>query len=118
MALIWTAKEGGLTRRPLWDRVLVENKVRLCHNVTRIVTFTFLLGTTRLTLYNNPIMPLGVPPYPVLDTDPHATRVVRYFRLSDYLTWASVTVGMPAALAFWCTLQRPFPSDTNTELVL
>ncbi|CAG8455053.1 127_t:CDS:2 [Racocetra fulgida] len=29
--------------------------------------------------------------YEPIDTDPHFTRVVRYFRNSDYLVWAATT---------------------------
>ena len=42
-------------------------------------------------------------PYPLIDADPHASRVVRYFRPSDYAAWASATVGFPAALYVWGT---------------
>ncbi|CAG8471388.1 7501_t:CDS:2 [Ambispora leptoticha] len=39
--------------------------------------------------------------YPVIDTDPHFLRVVRYFRSSDYAVWTACTVGGPAfMLAF------------------
>jgi hypothetical protein len=37
-------------------------------------------------------------PYPVIDTDPHFTRVVRYFRPSDYAAWAAGTAAAPALL--------------------
>ncbi|KAH7929083.1 NUXM, NADH-ubiquinone oxidoreductase subunit [Leucogyrophana mollusca] len=40
-------------------------------------------------------------PYPLIDADPHFTRVVRYFRPSDYGTWAAGTAAFPAALYFW-----------------
>ncbi|KAJ8591782.1 NUXM, NADH-ubiquinone oxidoreductase subunit [Rhizopogon salebrosus TDB-379] len=40
-------------------------------------------------------------PYPLIDADPHASRVVRYFRSSDYATWAAGTAAFPAALYFW-----------------
>ncbi|KAF9269079.1 hypothetical protein L218DRAFT_1072728 [Marasmius fiardii PR-910] len=39
--------------------------------------------------------------YPVIDIDPHFTRVVRYFRPSDYATWAAGTVAVPSALLLW-----------------
>lgn len=50
-----------------------------------------------------PIMPNKVveTPYPLIDADPHASRVVRYFRPSDYAAWASATVAFPAALYAW-----------------
>ncbi|KAI7906178.1 NADH-ubiquinone oxidoreductase complex I, 21 kDa subunit-domain-containing protein [Cokeromyces recurvatus] len=34
-------------------------------------------------------------PYPVIDTDPHFTRVVRYMRPSDYAAWAAGTAAAP-----------------------
>ncbi|KAI9482722.1 MAG: NADH-ubiquinone oxidoreductase complex I, 21 kDa subunit-domain-containing protein [Benjaminiella poitrasii] len=34
-------------------------------------------------------------PYPVIDTDPHFARVVRYMRPTDYAAWASVTAAGP-----------------------
>ncbi|OBZ74104.1 NADH-ubiquinone oxidoreductase 20 subunit [Grifola frondosa] len=40
-------------------------------------------------------------PYPLIDADPHASRVLRYFRLSDYAWWAGATGAFPAALYFW-----------------
>ncbi|KJA28126.1 hypothetical protein HYPSUDRAFT_197659 [Hypholoma sublateritium FD-334 SS-4] len=36
--------------------------------------------------------------YPLIDADPHASRVVRYFRPSDYAFWAGTTAAFPAAL--------------------
>jgi hypothetical protein len=46
-------------------------------------------------------------PYPLIDADPHASRVVRYFRPSDYAVWAGATGAFPAALYFWgaCRVQ-------------
>ncbi len=40
-------------------------------------------------------------PYPLIDADPHASRVIRYFRPSDYAVWAGATAAFPAALYFW-----------------
>lgn len=37
-------------------------------------------------------------PYPVIDTDPHFNRVVRYMRPSDYAAWAAGTAAAPALL--------------------
>ncbi|KAG0175485.1 hypothetical protein DFQ28_000093 [Apophysomyces sp. BC1034] len=36
--------------------------------------------------------------YPVIDTDPHFTRVVRYFRPSDYAAMAAGTAAAPALM--------------------
>lgn len=37
-------------------------------------------------------------PYPVIDTDPHFGRVVRYMRPTDYAAWAAGTAAAPALL--------------------
>ncbi|KAH9479512.1 NADH-ubiquinone oxidoreductase 20.9 kDa subunit [Psilocybe cubensis] len=39
--------------------------------------------------------------YPLIDSDPHASRVVRYMRPSDYALWAGSTAAFPAALVAW-----------------
>lgn len=46
-------------------------------------------------------------PYPLIDADPHAFRVVRYMRPSDYGVWATLTGAFPGALYFWgaCNLE-------------
>lgn len=51
-------------------------------------------------------------PYPLIDSDPHAGRVISYFRTSDYATWAGATAAFPAALYFWgvyprCSCRQP-----------
>jgi hypothetical protein len=45
-------------------------------------------------------------PYPRIDADPHASRVVRYFRPSDYAVWAAGTAAFPSALYLWGLLYR------------
>lgn len=40
-------------------------------------------------------------PYPLIDADPHAGRVLRYMRPSDLGVWAAATGAFPAALYFW-----------------
>ncbi|KAJ1599540.1 hypothetical protein NDA14_004195 [Ustilago hordei] len=37
-------------------------------------------------------------PYPVIDTDPHFSRVVRSFRSSDYVVMAGATAAFPSAI--------------------
>lgn len=37
-------------------------------------------------------------PFPLIDTDPHAGRVIRYMRGSDYGLWAGATAAGPALL--------------------
>ncbi|KAF8983757.1 hypothetical protein BGZ46_009633 [Entomortierella lignicola] len=36
--------------------------------------------------------------YPIIDSDPHFTRVVRYMRGSDYAAWGGLTVAAPGIL--------------------
>jgi hypothetical protein len=40
-------------------------------------------------------------PFPLIDADPHASRVIGYLRPSDYVAWAGATAAFPAALYFW-----------------
>ncbi|KAH8093782.1 NADH-ubiquinone oxidoreductase complex I, 21 kDa subunit-domain-containing protein [Cristinia sonorae] len=40
-------------------------------------------------------------PYPLIDADPHAGRVIRYLRPSDYVAWAGLTAAFPGALYLW-----------------
>ncbi|CCL99677.1 uncharacterized protein FIBRA_01698 [Fibroporia radiculosa] len=40
-------------------------------------------------------------PFPLIDADPHASRVIRYMRPSDLGVWAAATGAFPAALYFW-----------------
>jgi len=56
----------------------------------------------------------GTPRYPVIDTDPHAFRVVRYFRTKDYATWGVVTAGFPASMYLW----SPFSSYYGYNRIL
>lgn len=47
-------------------------------------------------------MPVKIPqnsPYPLIDADPHFTRVLGYMRGSDYATWAGAAAAGPGA--FW-----------------
>ncbi|BFZ54017.1 hypothetical protein PYCC9005_001048 [Savitreella phatthalungensis] len=40
-------------------------------------------------------------PYPVIDTDPHFFRVIRYARWSDWAYMAGLASGFPALMALW-----------------
>ena len=40
-------------------------------------------------------------PYPLIDADPHAARVIRYMRPSDLAVWAGATAGFPGLLYLW-----------------
>ncbi|KAF9031351.1 hypothetical protein BDZ89DRAFT_1063973 [Hymenopellis radicata] len=53
-------------------------------------------------------------PYPVIDTDPHFSRVMRYMRTEDYTAWAVVTGGFPAAWRLWEALD-PSSRITPTQ---
>lgn len=39
--------------------------------------------------------------YPLIDADPHASRVIKYFRPSDLASWAIGTAGFPGLLYLW-----------------
>lgn len=52
-------------------------------------------------------------PYPLIDSDPHAFRVVRYFRPSDYATVAAGTAAFPAALYFWSASKWSWAGASN-----
>ncbi|KZT10046.1 uncharacterized protein LAESUDRAFT_469834 [Laetiporus sulphureus 93-53] len=56
-------------------------------------------------------------PYPPIDADPHAFRVVRYMRLSDYGAWAAATGAFPAALYLW-DMADPTKFKLRTQLRL
>lgn len=49
-------------------------------------------------------------PYPVIDVDPHFTRVVSYMRPNDYLLWGGVTASGPLVMALW---ERMDPSKAT-----
>jgi hypothetical protein len=46
-------------------------------------------------------------PYPLIDADPHFSRVVRYMRPSDYAVWGGATAAFPSALYFWGNSDPP-----------
>ena len=46
-------------------------------------------------------------PYPLIDADPHFSRVVRYMRPSDYAVWGGATAAFPSALYFWGNSEPP-----------
>lgn len=43
--------------------------------------------------------------YPLIDADPHASRVIRYFRPSDYAFWAGSTIAFPSLLYAWGSIK-------------
>ncbi|KAF9913909.1 hypothetical protein BX616_009349 [Lobosporangium transversale] len=57
--------------------------------------------------------------YPVIDPDPHFTRVIRYMRGSDLAAWGGLTVGGPAILlAFERIRPAAGPKGVNFALGL
>lgn len=58
--------------------------------------------------------------FPLIDSDPHFARVVRYFRPSDYATWAVATAAGPTALYLFggsLSLHLAYiVEDTNTVM--
>ncbi|KAI0461338.1 hypothetical protein LJB42_001006 [Komagataella kurtzmanii] len=49
--------------------------------------------------------------YELIDSDPKFSRVVRYFRPSDYLTWALGTIGAPGLMVLFEKIE---PAKGNT----
>ncbi|KIY62933.1 hypothetical protein CYLTODRAFT_403949 [Cylindrobasidium torrendii FP15055 ss-10] len=39
--------------------------------------------------------------HPLIDSDPHASRVIRYMRLEDLGAWAAFTAGVPYLFRLW-----------------
>ncbi|KAI5834797.1 hypothetical protein K523DRAFT_321201 [Schizophyllum commune Tattone D] len=48
--------------------------------------------------------------YPLIDQDPHVSRVIRYMRPSDLGVWAAATAAGPVAMYTWENAQRHMPS--------
>lgn len=44
---------------------------------------------------------LSHPDYPLIDADPHFSRVMRYLRPTDYIWWAGATASFPVLMALW-----------------
>jgi len=56
-------------------------------------------------------------PYPLIDADPHFSRVVRYFRTEDYAVWAAGTAAFPSLLYIW-EMADPSRSALRTPMRL
>ncbi|EPQ56442.1 hypothetical protein GLOTRDRAFT_40336 [Gloeophyllum trabeum ATCC 11539] len=54
-------------------------------------------------------------PFPLIDADPHAGRVIRYMRPSDFAAWGAMTAGFPGALYLW-DVADPLKSARGTAL--
>lgn len=70
------------------------------HSASPNLTGPARVHTTNTFLPNNLKMPLKeVPrPYPLIDSDPHFSRVVRYMRPNDYALWAGAAAAGPGLL--------------------
>lgn len=55
-------------------------------------------------------------PYPLIDADPHFSRVVRYMRPSDYAVWAGATAAFPSAIYFWGNSELSHRRSMRREL--
>jgi hypothetical protein len=53
--------------------------------------------------------------YPLIDADPHASRVIRYMRPSDYASWAAYTAGTPAVFWAWGELSHLRYKNTESD---
>lgn len=53
--------------------------------------------------------------FPMIDADPHASRVIRYMRRSDYLWWAGATVIPPAIIYVTRTSFFPTSYESRTD---
>jgi hypothetical protein len=54
--------------------------------------------------------------YPLIDNDPHFLRVLRYARLSDYMTVAIGTAVLPAAWLFLTRTSRANPGTSRRDM--
>jgi len=63
-----------------------------------------MLGRNTPSMSTSTVSPTEYVPrhkFPVLDTDPHFKRVIRYMRSSDLAAWLGFTVGVPGLLYAW-----------------
>jgi hypothetical protein len=67
--------------------------------------FDYLESGSRIqTMSTSTVSPTEYVPrhkFPVLDTDPHFKRVIRYMRSTDLAAWLGFTVGVPGLLYAW-----------------
>jgi hypothetical protein len=82
--------------RHAWSRYAYL-RAGLYHVATSTTAFVRWIVAFKPTMLNKVVES----PYPLIDADPHASRVVRYMRPSDYAVWAGVTGAFPAALYCW-----------------
>lgn len=76
------------------------------HSLSESVFTSLLLSSFHLFIAMSSQKTAVTTPYPLIDSDPHAFRVIRYFRPSDYATIAAGTAAFPAALYFWGMSKR------------
>ncbi|KAF9740289.1 hypothetical protein PMIN06_009476 [Paraphaeosphaeria minitans] len=67
------------------------------------------MSSTAETTIGQPVVPDKIPTgeYPLIDNDPHFSRVMRYTRPSDWLTGAAVGAISPGLMLYW---ERVSPS--------
>lgn len=72
----------------------------MAHSASPNLTGPARVQTTHTPLTSDFKMPLKeVPrPYPLIDSDPHFSRVVRYMRPNDYALWAGAAAAGPGLL--------------------
>ena len=61
-------------------------------------------SVTRQSRSSSPAMPTQKfvsTPYKLIDSDPHASRVISYTRPSDFALWGGATAAAPGALYLW-----------------
>lgn len=57
-------------------------------------------------------------PYKLIDSDPHASRVISYMRPSDLAVWGGATAAAPGALYLWgerLAITRNIDSKVNLD---
>lgn len=88
----------------------------LIYHVIHPAIYSPLSSTTRRPAERTMPQKVVQTPYPLIDADPHASRVLRYLRPFDYAVWAGATTAFPAALYFWGMYVSWRPSRRLTTL--
>ncbi len=55
--------------------------------------------------------------YPLIDADPHVSRVIGYFRPSDYAFWTGSTIAFPGLLYAWGVFNWSAPCHAAAKTV-
>lgn len=102
--LIMTSSLYSLSGLPPPHLILPANSAyhtgTMAHSASPNLTGPARVHITHTALTSNFKMPLKeVPrPYPLIDSDPHFSRVVRYMRPNDYALWAGAAAAGPGLL--------------------